>query len=118
MTVYPLPLAFMEGLGGPEVVLIMVIILVLFGGDKLPEFARGAGKLIREFKKASSGVEEEFRRALEEEEAKKKIAPPPASPSSPTPALAPPVEPASPSPAPPPTSPPKMMPRPEDPHNP
>lgn len=75
MSVQPL-LAFMEGLGGSEVFLVMVVILVLFGGEKLPEFARGAGKLIREFKKASSGVEEEFKRALEEEDRKKSIAAP------------------------------------------
>ena len=109
MTIFPLPVGFMEGLGGPEVLLIMVIILVLFGGEKLPEFARGAGRLIREFKKASSGVEEEFKRALEEDETKKKIAPPP-----------PPVSPASPSASsvstdstPAPATPPKMLPRPD-----
>ena len=36
-----------------------LIVLVLFGGQKLPEFARGLGKSIREFKKAAAGVEEE-----------------------------------------------------------
>lgn len=51
-------------------VLIFVIVLVLFGGQKLPEFARGLGKSIREFKKAAAGVEEEFKRALEEDERK------------------------------------------------
>lgn len=76
MSMYVQPLAFMEGLGGMEVFIVMVVILVLFGGEKLPEFARGAGKLIREFKKASSGVEEEFKRALEEEDRKKSIAAP------------------------------------------
>lgn len=89
MSVQPL-LAFMEGLGGAEVFLIMVVILVLFGGEKLPEFARGAGKLIREFKKASSGVEEEFKRALEEDERKKSIAAPVSPPvpiAPPTPQL-------------------------------
>jgi sec-independent protein translocase protein TatA len=109
------PLAFMEGLGGPEVLLIMVIILVLFGGEKLPEFARGAGKLIKEFKKASSGVEEEFKRALEEDELKKTIAPPAAAlPPAPSPAMpdsaesdAPTASSSSPSPSP---SPPKMLP--------
>jgi sec-independent protein translocase protein TatA len=69
---FPLhPLAFIEGLGGPEMVVIMLIVLVLFGGDKLPEFARGLGKSIREFKKAAAGVEEEFKRALEESDTKK-----------------------------------------------
>jgi sec-independent protein translocase protein TatA len=83
--------AIIEGLGGPEVVVIMLIVLVLFGGKKLPEFARGLGKSIREFKKAAAGVEEELKRALEEEETASKPAapalgytPPPASlPSAP-----------------------------------
>src|SRR5882757_7387421 len=69
-------IAFIEGLGGPEMVLIFVIVLVLFGGEKLPDFARGLGKSIREFKKAASGVEEEFKRALEEDAQKKSIPPP------------------------------------------
>src|SRR3954465_14604475 len=65
------PLAFLvDSLGGSEVMMIFVIVLVLFGGQKLPEFARGLGKTIREFKKAASGVEEEFKRALEEDERK------------------------------------------------
>src|SRR5688572_14411678 len=67
-------LAFIDGLGGPEMVLIFVIVLVLFGGQKLPEFARGFGKSIREFKKAAAGVEEEFKRALEEDERKNSTA--------------------------------------------
>lgn len=63
-------LAFIDGLGAPEMVLIFIIVLVLFGGQKMPEFARGLGKTIREFKKAATGVEEEFKRALEEDERK------------------------------------------------
>jgi sec-independent protein translocase protein TatA len=61
-------LAFIEGIGGPELLLIMFIVLLLFGADKLPELARGIGKSVREFKKAASGVEEEVRRAMEEPE--------------------------------------------------
>jgi len=78
-------LAFIDGLGGPEMVLIFVIVLVLFGGQKLPEFARGLGKSIREFKKAAAGVEEEFKRALEEDERKAtaaKLAAAPADPAA------------------------------------
>src|SRR5687767_9555991 len=63
-------LAFIDGLGAPEMVLIFVLVLVLFGGQKLPEFARGLGKTMREFKKAAAGVEEEFKRALDEDERK------------------------------------------------
>ena len=67
-------LAFIDGVGGPEMLLILVIVLLLFGGDKLPEFARGMGKTMRELKKAASGVEEEFRRAMDEDERKKAAA--------------------------------------------
>ena len=41
------------GLGAPELVLILVILLVLFGGQKLPGLAKGLGQSIKEFKKAS-----------------------------------------------------------------
>lgn len=59
-------LAFIEGIGGPELLMIMFVVLLLFGGQKLPELAKGLGKSMREFKKAASGVEEEFKRAIEE----------------------------------------------------
>jgi TatA/E family protein of Tat protein translocase len=58
--------AFIEGLGGPELMMIMFVVLILFGGQKLPELAKGLGKTMREFKKAASGVEDEFKRAIEE----------------------------------------------------
>jgi sec-independent protein translocase protein TatA len=61
-------LAFIDGLGGPEMLLIFVIIMMLFGKDKLPELARGIGKSMKELKKATTNVEEEFKRALQEDE--------------------------------------------------
>jgi len=72
-------LAFIEGIGGPELLMIMFIILLLFGANRLPELARGIGKSVREFKKAASGVENEVRRAMEEPEepAPKKLPPQP-----------------------------------------
>lgn len=60
------PLAIAEGIGGPELLVIMFVILLLFGANRLPELARGFGKAMREFKKATSGVEQEVRRAMEE----------------------------------------------------
>ena len=82
------PLAFIDGIGGPEMMLILVIVLMLFGGQKLPELARGLGKSMKEFKKAATGVEEEFKRALNEDEQRKSIATTPVITSAqPVPAL-------------------------------
>lgn len=53
MPLSALPLAIFN-LGGTELVLILLIVLILFGGTRLPSLARGLGQAIREFKKASS----------------------------------------------------------------
>jgi TatA/E family protein of Tat protein translocase len=55
------------GVGGMEMIVVFVAVLLLFGPKKLPELARGLGKGIREFKKASNEVTEELNRAVEEE---------------------------------------------------
>ena len=48
----------MFGLGPMEIGVILFIILLLFGAKKLPELARGLGKGIKEFKKASSDIKD------------------------------------------------------------
>jgi len=48
-------------LGAPEIVLIVIAILILFGAKKIPEFMRGIGKGMREFKKAVNDVEDEIK---------------------------------------------------------
>lgn len=53
-------------LGTQEVILIVFAVLLLFGGQKLPELARGLGKGIREFKDASDGVKREISRNINE----------------------------------------------------
>ncbi len=58
MTTIPF-LAF--SLGGPEVAIIFVLMLLLFGAKKLPELARGMGKSLGEFKKAKQEFEEEIK---------------------------------------------------------
>ena len=44
----------MGNIGTTEIMIVSVVLLVLFGGKKLPELARGVGDSIREFKKAAS----------------------------------------------------------------
>ncbi|PTS98449.1 twin-arginine translocase TatA/TatE family subunit [Pedobacter sp. HMWF019] len=51
-------------MGGGEVMLILAVVLLLFGGKKLPELARGLGKGIRDFKDASEGVKREIHRNI------------------------------------------------------
>ena len=90
MLVLPPDFAILD-IGGTEILIIMVIALLLFGSERLPGLARSMGKSLREFKKATSGLEEELRRALE-------TPPPPPRPTAkvpfpPTPAVTPPSTP-------------------------
>jgi|JI61114C2RNA_FD_contig_71_1293164_length_589_multi_2_in_0_out_0_1 sec-independent protein translocase protein TatA len=59
MSMYSSVLLFMN-IGGPEMILIFLVVLLLFGGKKLPELARGLGKGLREFKDASDGIKREI----------------------------------------------------------
>ena len=54
------------GLGGQEVILIGLIVLLLFGAKKIPELMKGLGKGIREFKDASKEVKESIEKGLDE----------------------------------------------------
>ena len=54
-------------LGWPEIVAILAVVLLLFGAKKLPELAKGLGKGINEFKKASRDVQDELERAVVED---------------------------------------------------
>jgi sec-independent protein translocase protein TatA len=57
--------------GGQELWLILIIVLVLFGGSKLPSLAKGLGQSIKEFKKAQKDDEPETKPADAKVEAKK-----------------------------------------------
>ena len=61
-------------LGGPEIAVIFVIVLLLFGAKKIPELARGLGKSMGEFKRARDEFEDEIRMAEMEVSDEKKQA--------------------------------------------
>lgn len=58
------PLFF--GLGPAEIGGLVILILVLFGGKKIPELARGLGKGIKEFNSAKSSIEEEVKESMKD----------------------------------------------------
>lgn len=65
------------GLSGGELLLVLTAVLILFGAKKIPEFAKGLGQGIREFKKASREVQDEIERAAEELNSSHSAPPPP-----------------------------------------
>jgi sec-independent protein translocase protein TatA len=65
-------------LGGGELMVVLVVALILFGSKRIPEFAKGLGQAMKEFKKASNDVSYEIHNAINQE-----------SPTPPPPALPP-----------------------------
>jgi sec-independent protein translocase protein TatA len=61
----------MFGFGMPELIIILVIVLVVFGAGRLPEIGSAFGKSIKNFKKASEGKDEIEIKARKDDEGKK-----------------------------------------------
>lgn len=59
--------AFIGGLGGTEVVLILFAILLLFGAKRIPELARGLGRGIREFKDATKEIKSDIESSVKDD---------------------------------------------------
>lgn len=59
------------GLGGQEIILLFLAVLLLFGGKKIPELMQGIGKGIREFNSARNSVEDEIRQGMREDNSKR-----------------------------------------------
>ena len=51
----------MQNIGLPELLVVLVIVLLLFGAKRLPEIARGLGKSIQEFKKGVKDIERDVK---------------------------------------------------------
>ena len=54
--------------GGAEWIVIVLVVLLLFGGKKIPELMRGIGKGIREFNTARSSIKDEIKEGMKEQE--------------------------------------------------
>ena len=61
-------LAFLPG--GPEIFIILFVVLLLFGGKKIPELMRGIGKGIKEFNSARNTIESEIKEGMKESDKK------------------------------------------------
>ena len=57
----------MRNLGAPEIILILVVLLLLFGAKRLPEIGKSVGKSLREFKSATKGLGDDVKDGLEED---------------------------------------------------
>ena len=60
----------MGNLGATEIILIAFVVLLLFGGKKIPELMRGLGKGVREFKDAKDNVRRELEESITEKDPK------------------------------------------------
>jgi sec-independent protein translocase protein TatA len=69
-------LASFMNLAGPDLIVILLIILVLFGAKKLPELARGMGQAVKEFQKAKDEFSDELHKAGKDSETAKSDAKP------------------------------------------
>ncbi len=74
MTAIHVPVLGVFGLGGPELLIILAVLILLFGAKKLPELAKGLGKSVNEFKKASAEGAKEKEEEPSAEELKAQLA--------------------------------------------
>lgn len=58
-------LLFLGNLGTGEIIIIAIVILLLFGGKKIPELMKGVGKGVRSFKKGVEGLEDDLKESID-----------------------------------------------------
>ena len=54
-------LLFIGGIGAQEIILVVLLVLILFGGKKIPELMKGIGKGVRNFKEGVKGIEDDIK---------------------------------------------------------
>ncbi len=59
-------------MGTQEIIIVALIVLLLFGGKKIPELMRGLGRGVKEFKNAKDGIKDEFQKGMSDESPEKK----------------------------------------------
>lgn len=59
-------LLFLGNLGTGEIIIIAMIVLLLFGGKKIPELMKGIGKGVKNFKDGVSGIEKDIKEGIDE----------------------------------------------------
>lgn len=62
---------FLGNLGTGEIIVIAIVVLLLFGGKKIPELMKGLGKGVKSFKDGVSGIENDIKKSLDDEEPRK-----------------------------------------------
>lgn len=65
-------LFLLGGLGAQEIILVALVVLLLFGGKKIPELMRGLGNGVREFNSAKNSIKNEIEEGMKEPKAPKK----------------------------------------------
>ena len=67
-------LLFLGSIGMPELILIALVVLLFFGGKRIPELMKDLGKGVKGFKEGMNGIEEELNKPLEKEKTEKESA--------------------------------------------
>jgi sec-independent protein translocase protein TatA len=67
MTTFITIFAFLGNLGGPEIILIVLFVLIFFGAKKIPELARGLGRGIKEFQSATKEIKNDIQESVKED---------------------------------------------------
>ncbi len=63
---------FLGNIGTGEIIVIAIVVLLLFGGKKIPELMKGLGKGVKSFKDGVSGIENDITKTLEDDDEKNK----------------------------------------------